>query len=599
MATTTAIAKTKISGGSFLLEERQTADVFTPEDFSEQQRMIGQTTEEFAINEILPQADKIEHKDYSISRDLLKKAGDLGLSGVEIPEAYGGLEMDKVTAAIIADHMAKYAGFATTWGAHSGIGLLPIVYFGTEEQKKKYLPRLATGETVGAYCLSEATSGSDALNCRARAVLSPDGKHYILNGEKMWITNAGFADLFTVFAKIDGEKFSAFLVERTFPGFSTGAEEHKMGIRGSSTCPVILNDCKVPVENLLGEIGKGHVIAFNILNIGRFKLGAMCVGGARVSIESAVAYAKQRKAFGKTIGDFGLVREKIANMATLIYVGESLVYRTVGMMDTLLSEIDSASPDAAKERRKAIEEYAVECSILKVWGSEMIDYVVDETLQIYAGYGFVEEYPAERAYRDARINRIFEGTNEINRLIITGFLLKRAMSGQLPLMPAIKKLMDEVLSGPSVGEEVEGPLADERKLVAQSKKLGLFVAGAATQKYMTAIQDQQEVMGAIADMTIEIYAMESAVLRAQKMVEQKGEAAAALAIAMTQVYLTEALAKVEAAAKKVIADVAEGDILRTQLAIVRRLSKYEPFNTIALRQQIAQKTIEAGKYRLA
>ena len=596
---TTAIPKTKISGGSFLLEERQTADVFTPEDFSEQQQMIGQTTEEFAVNEILPQAEKIEHKDYSVSRDLLKKAGDLGLSGVEIPEAYGGLEMDKVTAAIIADHMAKYAGFATTWGAHSGIGLLPIVYFGTEEQKKKYLPRLATGEIVGAYALSEATSGSDALNCRARAVLSPDGKHYILNGEKMWITNAGFADLFTVFAKIDGEKFSAFLVERTFPGFSVGAEEHKMGIRGSSTCPIILNDCKVPVENLLGEIGKGHIIAFNILNIGRFKLGAMCVGGARVSIESAVAYAKQRKAFGKTISEFGLVREKIANMATLIYVGESLVYRTVGMMDALLSEIDSASPDAAKERRKAIEEYAVECSILKVWGSEMIDYVVDETLQIYGGYGFVEEYPAERAYRDARINRIFEGTNEINRLIITGFLLKRAMSGQLPLLPAIKKLMDEVLSGPSAGEEIEGPLAEERKLVAQAKKLGLFVSGSATQKYMQAIQDQQEVMGAMADMTIEIYAMESAVLRAQKMVEQKGEASAALPIAMTRVYLTQALEKVEAAARKVIADVAEGDMLRTQLAIVRRLSKHEPFNTIALRQQIAQKTIEAGKYSLA
>src|SRR5271166_652444 len=596
---TTAIPKTKISGGSFLLEERQTADVFTPEDFSEQQQMIGQTTEEFAVNEILPQADKIEHKDYSISRALLKKAGDLGLSGVEVPEAYGGLDMDKVTAAVIADHMAKYAGFATTWGAHTGIGMLPIVYFGTEDQKKKYLPRLASGEIVGAYALSESTSGSDAMNCRTRAELSSDGKHYILNGEKMWITNAGFADLFTVFAKIDGEKFSAFLIERTFPGFSIGAEEHKLGIRGSSTCPIILNDCKVPVENLLGEIGKGHIIAFNILNIGRFKLGAMCVGGGRVSMENAIGYAKQRKAFNKVIADFGLVQEKIANMATLLYVGESMVYRTVGMMDTALGEVDKSAVDAARQTLKAIEEYAVECSIIKVWGSEMIDYVVDETVQIYGGYGFVEEYPAERAYRDARINRIFEGTNEINRLIITGFLLKRAMSGQLPLMPAIKKLMDEVLSGPSIGAEIEGALAEERKMVAQAKKLGLFVAGAATQKYMQAIQDKQEVMGAIADMTIEIYAMESAVLRAQKMVEQKGEASAALPLAMTRVYLTQALEKVEAAAKKVIADVAEGDMLRTQLAIVRRLAKYEPFNTIALRQQIAQKTMEAGKYSLA
>ena len=469
--------KSKISGGSFLLEERQTSEVFTPEDFTEQHQLIGQTTEEFAVNEILPNVERIEHKEFQVTRDLLKKAGDLGLSGVEIPEAYGGLEMDKVTAAVIADHIAKYAGFATTWGGHSGIGTLPIVYFGTEEQKKKYLPKLASGETVGAYALSESTSGSDAMNCRARAELSKDGKHYILNGEKMWITNAGFADLFTVFAKIDGEKFSAFLVERGYPGFSVGAEEHKMGIRGSSTCPIILNDCKVPVENLLGEIGKGHVIAFNILNIGRFKLGAMCVGGARVSLENAIGYAKQRKAFNKVIADFGLIREKIANMAALIYVGESLVYRTVGMMDAALNEVDKSSADALKDTRKAIEEYAVECSIIKVWGSEMIDYVVDETMQIYAGYGFVEEYPAERAYRDARINRIFEGTNEINRLIITGFLLKRAMSGQLPLMPAIKKLMDEVLSGPSTGDEIEGPLVDERKLVAQAKKLGTVRGG--------------------------------------------------------------------------------------------------------------------------
>jgi|HubBroStandDraft_5_1064220.scaffolds.fasta_scaffold30961_2 butyryl-CoA dehydrogenase len=601
---TTAIPSTKISGGSFLLEERRPEEVFTPEDFTEQHRLIGQTAEEFAVNEILPNVEKIEHKDFSISRALVRKAGELGLSAVEIPEAYGGLEMDKVTAAVIADHIAKYAGFGTTWGAHSGIGLLPLVYFGTEEQKKKYLPRLAAGEIVGAYALSEASSGSDALNCRTRAQLSADGKHYVLNGEKMWITNAGFADLFTVFAKLDGDKFTAFLVEKTFPGISIGSEEHKLGIRGSSTCPVILNDCQVPAENLLGEIGKGHVIAFNILNVGRFKLGAMCVGGGRVSLENAIAYAKQRKAFGKAISDFGLVREKLANMATLLYVGESLVYRTVGMMDVALNEVDKSGADAARETRKAIEEYAVECSIIKVWASEMIDYVVDETLQIYGGYGFVEEYPAERAYRDARINRIFEGTNEINRLIITGFLLKRAMSGQLPLMAAIKKLMDEVLSGPSASEEFEGALADERKLVAQAKKLGLFAAGAATQKYMQAIQDQQEIMGAIADMTIETYAMETAVLRAQKIAESgssssQSEAAAALPIAMTRVYLTQAFEKVESAARKVIAAVAEGDMLRTQLAILRRLSKHDPFNTIELRQQIAQRVIERGKYTLA
>jgi len=599
MATVSVGPATRISGGSFLLEERRPDEVFTPEDFSEQHRMIGQTAEEFAVNEIVPNIEKIEHKDFSVTRELLKKAGELGLSSVEIPEAYGGMEMDKVTAAVIADHIAKYAGFATTWGGHTGIGTLPIVYFGTEDQKKKYLPRLAAGEIVGAYALSEASSGSDALNCRARADLSQDGKYYVLNGEKMWITNAGFADLFTVFAKVGGEKFTAFLVEKTFPGFSIGAEEHKMGIRGSSTCPIILNDCKVPVENVLGEIGKGHVIAFNILNIGRFKLGAMCVGGARVSLENAIGYAKQRKAFGKVIADFGLVREKLANMAVGVYAGEALVYRTVGMMDVALGEVDKSGPDAAKEIRKAIEEYAVECSILKVWGSEMVDYVVDETVQVYGGYGFVEEYPAERAYRDARINRIFEGTNEINRLIITGFLLKRAMSGQLPLMPAIKKLMDEVLSRPVSGDDFEGALAEERKLVAQAKKLGLLVAGAATQKYMQAIQDQQEIMGAIADIVIETYAMESAVLRAQKIAENRGENAAALPIAMTRVYLSQAMEKIEAAARKIIAAVADGDMLRTQLAILRRLAKYEPFNTIELRQQIAQKVIERGKYTLA
>jgi alkylation response protein AidB-like acyl-CoA dehydrogenase len=598
MATAT-VPKSKLSGASFLLEEQALEKLFTPEDFSEQHQLIGQTTEEFANNEIIPNIEKIEHKEFSVTRDLLKKAGELGLSAVEIPEAYGGLEMDKVTAAVIADHIAKYAGFATTWGGHTGIGTLPIVYFGTEEQKQKYLPRLATGEIVGAYALSEASSGSDALNCRARAELSADKKHYVLNGEKMWITNAGFADLFTVFAKVGGEKFTAFLVERNFPGFSIGAEEHKMGIRGSSTCPIILNDCKVPIENVLGEIGKGHVIAFNILNVGRFKLGAMCVGGARLSLENAIAYAKQRKAFNKTIADFGMVREKLAQMATLIYVGESMIYRTVGMMDAALAEVDKSAGDAAKQTLKAIEEYAVECSIIKVWGSEMVDYVVDETVQIYGGYGFVEEYPAERAYRDARINRIFEGTNEINRLIITGFLLKRALSGQLALMPAIKGLMDEVLSGPSSTGELEGLLAEERTLVQKAKKLGLFAAGAATQKYMQAIQDQQEIMGAIADMVIEIYAMETALLRALKIVEQKSEADAALPIAMTRVYLSQSMEKIESAARRIIAAVADGDMLRTQLAILRRLSKHDPFNVIELRQQIAQKVIERGKYALS
>ncbi len=599
MATTSSAPSVSISGGSFLLEARPPEEVFTPEDFSEQHVLIAQTAEEFAQKEIIPNIEKMEHKDFSVTRDLLKKAGELGLSGVEIPEIYGGMELDKVSAAVIADHIAKYAGFATTWGGHTGIGTLPLVYFGNDEQKKKYLPKLAAGEIVGAYALSEASSGSDALNCRSRAVLSSDGKHYILNGEKMWITNAGFADLFTVFAKVDGEKFTAFLVERNFPGFSIGGEEHKMGIRGSSTCPIILNDCKVPVENVLGEIGRGHIIAFNILNIGRFKLGAMCVGGARESMNNAIGYAKQRKAFKKVIADFGLVREKLANMATLIYVGESLVFRTVGLMDAALAAIDKSAADASKKTLKAIEEYAVECSIIKVWASEMLDYVVDETLQIYAGYGFVEEYPAERAYRDARINRIFEGTNEINRLIITGFLLKRAMGGQLALMPAIKQLMDEVLSGPSVAEDVEGVLAEEQKLVASAKKLGLFAAGAATQKYMMQIEQQQEIMGAIADMVMEVYAMESALLRAIKIASAQGEAAAALPIAMTRVYLSQAMDKIESSARKIIADVAEGDMLRTQMAILRRLAKHDPVNTIGLRQQIAEKVIERGRYGLS
>ena len=587
----------KISGGSFLIEERSPEEVFTPEDFTEQHLLIAKTAEEFAAKEIVPNIERMEHKDLSAHRELLKKAGELGFSGVDIPEQYGGAGLDKVTSALIADRIAKYGGFSTTWGAHACIGMLPIVYFGTEEQKKKYLPGLASGETVGAYALSESSSGSDAMNIRSRAALSPDRKFYLLNGEKMWITNAGFADLFIVFAKIDGEKFTAFIVERKFPGFSVGSEEHKMGIRGSSTCPLILSDCKVPVENVLGEIGKGHHIAFNVLNVGRFKLGAGCVGGARNSLESAIAYARERKAFGKVIADFGLIREKLANMAVGVFTGESMAYRTVGMMDAAIAQLGDGHSDM-KAIRKVIDEYAVECSILKVWGSEMVDSVVDETMQIFGGYGFVEEYPAERPYRDSRINRIFEGTNEINRLLITGFLLKRAMSGQLPLMAAIQKLMDEVLSG---GKEngAQGLLAEERRLVATAKKMGLFAAGVATQKYMQAIQDQQGIMGAIANMTIETYAMESALLRAQKIAAKKGEAAAGHAVAMARVYIAGGMERIESAARSVIAASAEGDMLRSQMAILRRLAKYEPYNTIALREKIAQRVIEAGKYLAA
>jgi len=596
MATATVVPKTKIGGGSWLLEDRNPEDIFTPEDFSEEHRQIAQTTEEFAIKEIVANNEKIEHKEWAVTRELLRKASEIGIATVDVPEQYGGADMDKVSSAIIADRIAKSGSFSVSFGAHVGIGTLPIVYFGTEEQKKKYLPKLTTAEWIGAYALSESTSGSDALNARTKAALSPDGKHYILNREKMWITNGGFADVFIVFAKIDGEKFTAFIVERTFPGFSSGAEEKKLGIRGSSTCPLILNDCKVPVENVLGEIGKGHTIAFNILNIGRFKLGAGCVGGTRTALQNAIGYAKQRKAFGKSIAEFGLIKEKIADIAIGIYTGEALVYRTVGMIDAALANIDKSSPEASREIRKGIEEYAVECSIAKVWGSELLDRAVDETVQIYGGYGFVEEYPAERAYRDSRVNRIFEGTNEINRMITTGWLLKQAMAGKVPLLPAIKKLMDEVLAGPSMAEPLEGALAAERTIVSNAKKTALFVAGAASQKYMMALPDQQEVMGAMADILIEVFAMESALLRTLKLVAHNGEAASQLAIAMTQVYIMEAVEKIESAARKVIAAVAEGDMLRTQLAILRRLGKYEPVNTIALRQKIADRVLEAGKY---
>jgi alkylation response protein AidB-like acyl-CoA dehydrogenase len=581
----------RVSGGSFLIEDLRPEDVFTPEDLSPEQKQIAQTTIDFAEEKILPQVHEIEAKNFEVSRSLMRQAGELGLLSVDVPEEYGGLELDKVTSALIADKIAVSGSFSVTFSAHAGIGTLPLVWYGTAQQKDKYLPKLASGEWIAAYALSESSAGSDAMNIRTQATLSPDGKHYILNGEKMWISNAGMANLFTVFAKIDGEKFSAFLIEAGTSGLTIGSEEHKLGIRGSSTCPLILANCQVPVENLLGEAGKGHHIAFNILNVGRYKLAAAAIGGARKSFRDGVRYAKDRTAFGKTITAFGLVQEKIADSAARIYAGEALVYRTVGAIDAALSGLDKTSPTFTQDVQKSIEEFAVECSILKVWGSEMLERVVDQMLQLHGGYGYVEEFPAERSYRDARINKIFEGTNEINRLIITGWMIKRALQGRLALLPAIKQVMDEVMAGPGVRTTYEGALAEERALLGNTKKLALFCAGAASQKYGNDLADQQEVMGALADILIEVLVLESTILRTEKMAERNP-----LAIKITKYYAAHSFRIVETAAERVIAAVAEGDMLRTQMAIFRRLTKHEPANTVSLSREIAAAMVEAGRY---
>jgi len=583
------------TGAAFLISDATPSDCFFPEDFSDEQRQIAQTTADFAEKEIVPVGDAIEAKDFVVTRRLLKHAAELGLTSVDIPEEYGGLEMDKVTSAIVAENIARQGSFSVIFSAHVGIGTLPIVWYGTPEQKQKYLPKLATAEWVGAYALSESTSGSDAMNARTRAVLSADGSTYTLNGEKMWITNAGMADLFTIFAKcaVPGtseEKLTAFLVERTTPGLTIGKEEHKLGIRGSSTCPLILSDCRIPSSNLLGEIGKGHRIAFNILNIGRYKLGAAALGAAKVSLANGIRYAKERKAFGKPISEFGLIQEKIATCASGIFAGEALCYRTIGLIDAALTGVDK---NATGDIQKRIEEYAVECSIVKVWMSEMLDKVVDEVLQIYAGYGYVEEYPAERQYRDSRINRIFEGTNEINRLIISGWVLKAAASGRLALMPAIKSLMEEVMAGPLLKQEREGTLAAEMDLVIAAKKLTLFAAGAAVQRFAAKLSEEQEVMAALADMIIAVFTMESALLRAQKMgTGREGEVSAGLA----QLYITQTMDNVELAARKVLGAAAEGDSLRTQMAILRRLAKRDPIDVIGLARRVAGAMVRANAY---
>jgi alkylation response protein AidB-like acyl-CoA dehydrogenase len=583
----------QVKGGSFLIEEMSPSDIFTSEDFSEEQRMIAQTTYDFMMGEVVPHREEIEHKNFALTVELIRKAAKLGLLAVDIPEKYEGLGLDKVCSMLVAENLSLDGSFAVSHGGHSGIGTWPIIYFGTEAQKKHYLPKLASGEKISAYALTEPHSGSDALAAKTRAVLSEDGKYYILNGTKMWITNASFADMFITFAKVDGEKFTAFIIERDFPGVSTGREEHKMGIRGSSTATVELNDARVPVENVLGEVGRGHIIAFNVLNMGRFKLGAGCVGGAKHAMKHCIAYANERHQFNRPISSFGAIKHKLAEMAIRCYATESMSYRTAGLMDRALEGIDA---DDTTGILKGIEEYAIECSIMKVYGSEMMSYVADEMVQIYGGYGYSEEYPAEKVYRDVRINRIFEGTNEINRMLIPGMLLKRAMKGHLPLMSAAQKLMEELLSFPSMEEEEDTILGEEARVVRNAKKVALMIAGTAAQKYMNNISDQQELLIGIADIIMEIYAMESTLLRTLKFIDSQGEAKSQLRIEATRTFINDAVDRVEVRAKNMLAAISEGDMLRTNLAALKRFTRHTPYNTVAARQRIADAMIEIGRY---
>jgi alkylation response protein AidB-like acyl-CoA dehydrogenase len=592
-----AVAEQKdiVKGGAFLIEDRVPQDIFTPEDFNEEHRMIAETTRQFIDHEVMPRIAELEAHNWELSRDLIKKAADLGLVGANIPEEYGGLGLDQTSGALIGENIGRSASFATTLGAESGIGLLPIIYFGTEAAKEKYLPKIASGELITAYALTEAGSGSDAMNAKATARLSEDGTNYVLNGEKMFITNGGFADIFIVFAKVDGDKFTAFIVEGRQDGVTPGAEEHKMGIKGSSTTPLVLSDAQAPLENLLGEVGKGHKIAFNILNIGRFKLGAMCAGGMKLMVHESVRYANERRQFNKPISSFGAIKSKLGEMAIRTWVGESMIYRTLGMIEAGLGAVsDSKDMDA---RLRAIEEYAAECSIIKVALSEYCSFVADEMVQIYGGYGYSADYPAERAYRDSRINRIFEGTNEINRMLIPGRLMKAAMSGRLPLLHAAQALMDEVLSPSLSSLELERSLlGTEEKLARNAKKVALMTLGTAAQKYMMALGEQQEILMGVADIIMDTYAMESAILRAQKLFARQGEAAAARYVDMTRVFCNDAIERVETTAKNTLSAMSEGDELRTLLAALRRFTKMTPMNTVAARQRIANAMIEANRW---
>ncbi|MBI3208409.1 MAG: acyl-CoA dehydrogenase family protein [Candidatus Solibacter usitatus] len=583
-----AIPQTK--GGAFLIESRLPEEIYSPEDFTEEHLAVAKTADEFWLKEILPNVEKIQHQEPGVAISVLKKSAELGLTAVIIPECYGGMELDLTSMMIVAERVARDGSYSAWHGAHTGIGTLPLLFYGTEAQKKKYLPKLASAEMIAAYCLSEPHAGSDALAAKTRADLTADGKHYVLNGQKMWITNGGAADLYTIFAKIGGDKFTAFLVERNTPGLKPGNEEKKMGIKGSSTTPIYLDNVRVPVENVLGEVGKGHHIAFNILNLGRFKIGPFATGGAKQVLLTCLKYAKERKAFGKQIGDFGMIQHKLAEMAIRIFAVETMSYRVVGMIDSDLGDFSWSHPDASQRMLKAAEEFAMECSYMKVYGSEMLNYVVDEGVQIHGGYGYHQDYAVERAYRDSRINRIFEGTNEINRMLATGMLLKRAQRGQLPLVEAVKRLQAEILAGPS-----GSGTPDHAAMVANAKKVVLFCLGVAYQAFPNDLDQQQEVLAGITDAGMSAFAMESVHLRAERLrASGKGETVSD----MNAVFLPEAMEEIEKAARYVLSACSAGDALRTNLAVLKRFTKFEPVNSVAIRRKLAKRLLDAERYTL-
>jgi alkylation response protein AidB-like acyl-CoA dehydrogenase len=587
---------TSIKGGAWLLEAAAVADVFTPERMTEEHRLIATTAARFAEEEVLPALERLEAKDWDAARALVKRCGELGLLGVNVPEAYGGVDLDEVSSLIVSQHLARSASFGATYGAQANLTILPILLFGTADQKQRYLPRLAAGDIVGAYALSEAGSGSDALGARARATRR-DNDTFVLTGEKMWITNGGFADVIIVFAKVDGEQFTSFIVERAFGGLSSGKEEHKMGLHGSSTTSLVLQDVPVPATNLLGEIGKGHKVAFNVLNFGRFKLGAMCLGGCRLAIAESARYAASRKQFGRAIGSFGAIRHKIGEMTARTFALEALMYRVAGLIDAKVAAADGGKSQALLH---ALEEFAVEASIAKVFGSEALDAVLDENVQIHGGNGYVRDYPAERHYRDARVNRIFEGTNEINRLLIPGLLIKRALKGDLPVTAAARALREEIMSPSPLGLDApdDAPLATESRALDACRKATLLVAGTAIERYGGGLQEEQEVLLWLADLLIETFAADCAVLRARSAAEA-GHQTASLQADAARVFVATAALRVETIAREALAAMSEGDVLRTELAALRRLLKVPPVNTVSLRRRLADETLARRTYLFA